>query len=518
MNDKIERIVIVGGGTAGWISAGILARKLAAYEGKVSITLIESPDIPIIGVGEGTWPTIRNTLQTIGVDETDFIRECDATFKQGAEFVNWQYTPEYDKKHSYFHPLSAVFHSAYDFNLAPYWLAQKERFGAYDFATTTQSKVSQLGLAPKKITTPAYSAIQNYSYHLNASKFADFLKSHCINKLSVNFISANVTQVETTDKQFITKVMTDRAGEVEGDFFIDCSGSKALLIGDALGVGWHSVSDIILNDTALAIQVPYPSPSHPIASHTIATAQECGWTWDIGLSNRRGIGYVYSSNHSTESQAEQVLRQYVGHQSEGLEIRKISLNLGYRKEFFKGNCVAIGMSAAFIEPLEASAIFLIEAAANMVAECFPRYRESLPIVAKKFNDTFKLRWDKSVDFIKLHYCISKRRDTQYWCDNTDSSTVPDSLQEKLTLWCTQVPNKYDFDYAFEPFVLDSYLFVLYGMGYDTKVDLSQLDTQKISLANAKFEEIKMISEKLQTELISHRELIDKVRQFGFQKI
>lgn len=514
----IDQVIIVGGGTAGWLSASILAKKLNSIDNaSVQVTLIESPTIPILGVGEGTWPTIRNTLQLIGVDESEFMRECDATFKQGAEFVNWRETPAAGTKHSYFHPLSAVFHSAYDFNLAPYWLLGKSG-QPYDFATTTQSRISMLGLGPKKITTPSYGAIQNYSYHLNANKFADFLKRHCTQKLGVKFISANVIDVNLDAQNHICSVMTDTAGEVCGDFFVDCSGSRALLLGQTLNVGWHKIDDIIFNDTALAMQVPYANDDAPIASHTIATAHESGWTWDIGLYNRRGVGYVYSSRHTTDERAEQVLREYVGLQAQGLEVRKIPLNLGYRERFWKGNCVAIGMSAAFIEPLEASAIFLVEAAANMLADAFPRNKASLEYVEIKFNDTFKLRWNKSIDFIKLHYCISGRRDSQYWRDNVEPSSIPVTLQEKLTQWQYNIPTKYDFDYAFEPFVLDSYLFVLYGLGFKTNLEGNQSAFADVQEANIKFNEINQLTDLLKNELPTHRQLINKVYKYGFQDI
>ncbi|NMH64729.1 tryptophan halogenase family protein [Shewanella salipaludis] len=514
----IDRVAIVGGGTAGWLAAAILAKKLNSLDPDgVQLTLIESPDIPILGVGEGTWPTIRSTLQSIGVDESEFMRECDATFKQGAEFVNWRETPLKGSKHSYFHPLSAVFHSAYDFNLAPYWLLGQSP-QPYDMATTTQSRISRLGLAPKKITTPSYGAIQNYSYHLNATKFADFLKRHCTQKLGVKFICANVIEVEQAGSGAISSLVTDTRGRVDADFFVDCSGSRAILLGQALNVGWHKIDDIIFNDTALAMQVPYSSPDAPIASHTIATAHEAGWTWDIGLHNRRGVGYVYSSRHSSAERAEAVLRDYVGAESEGLEVRKIPLNLGYREEFWKHNCVAIGMSAAFIEPLEASAIFLVEAAANMLADTFPRRRASLDYAGRKFNATFKLRWDKSIDFIKLHYCISGRRDSQYWRDNVAPTSIPDSLQEKLTQWRHHPPSKHDFDYAFEPFVLDSYLFVLYGMGFNTDLSANRSAFSDGEQALQKFAEIDKLSERLMAELPSHRHLLEKVYRFGFQTI
>ncbi|NOU50880.1 tryptophan 7-halogenase [Pseudoalteromonas sp. JBTF-M23] len=517
--NQINNIVIVGGGTAGWISAALLAKKLnASSQDGVSITLVESPDIPIIGVGEGTWPTIRKTLQEIGIAEDEFIKECDASFKQGAEFVNWYQDPAKIGKHSYFHPLNATFHAAYDFNLAPYWLLDEaENKQPYDLACATQSYISSQGFAPKSITTPQYDAILNYSYHLNANKFAKLLTKHAV-KLGVHHIQANIHHVHVDTAGFVKSVDTDTHGTVAGDFFIDCSGSKAIVLGEALGIKWKSISDIIFNDTALAVQVPYEKADSPIASNTIATAQAHGWTWDIGLQNRRGVGYVYSSAHTSEEHAYSTLVDYLGMPESDLSIRKLSLNLGYRQKFWHKNCVAVGMSAAFIEPLEASAIFLIEAAVNMIAEQFPRHVSELEYVEKQFNDTFTLRWEKSVDFIKLHYCISQRRDTQYWVDNVAQSSIPQSLQQKLQHWRYNVPSKYDFDYAFEPFVLDSYLFVLYGLKYNTDLQLKHSSYVHAQLANKKFNDVARLNEHLSSLLPTNRDLLEKILKNGLSKI
>ena len=520
MDGQVNRVLVVGGGTAGWLTAGILASTLNSKdENSVQITLVESPNIPILGVGEGTWPTIRSTLAKMGIDEGEFMRECDATFKQGSEFVNWM-NPVNGKTHSYYHPLSAVYHSAYDFNLTPYWLSGGYTDLPYDLAVASQSAICDLGLAPKKITTPAFEAIQNYSYHLNANKFADFLTKHCTENLGVEHLFANVKSVNLDDSGFIKSVDTDvdDHSELNADFFVDCTGSRSVLMGDALGVKWHGIEDYIFNDTALAMQVPYPQQDTPIATHTIATAQDAGWTWDIGLNNRRGVGYVYSSSHTSDDKAEQTLRQYIGSASDDLEARKLKLTVGYRQKFWNNNCLAIGMSAAFIEPLEASAIFLIDAGATMLAESFPHSKSVMGILEKQYNSTFQLRWDKTLDFVKLHYCISNRRDTAYWIDNCRQETIPESLQEKLMLWQHQIPSKYEFDYAFEPFVLDSYLFVLYGMNFQTNLSDYSAKFDNGKHAQMMFDNIARLTERLKGELPAQRELVDKVYQYGFQSI
>ncbi|NRA70044.1 MAG: tryptophan 7-halogenase [Gammaproteobacteria bacterium] len=522
MANRMDDILIVGGGTAGWLTAAILAKQLHAKSADgVNITLVESPTIPILGVGEGTWPNLRATLQKIGVDEGEFMRECDATFKQGAEFVNWAHTPQPDERDSYYHPLNTVFHSSYDFNLSAYWLmGQAPSDLPYDLAVASQARICNLGLAPKKITTPAYAALQEYSYHLNANKFAAFLTKHCVEKLGVKHLKANVIDVNLTDDGFIESVNTDVASlpQIKADFFIDSSGNNAVLIEKALGIDWHDIDDIIFNDTALAMQVPYPTPDHPISTHTIATAQPAGWIWDIGLHNRRGVGHVYSSKHMDDEQAEELLRQYIGPESDGITARKIKLRLGYRNKFWHKNCVAIGMSASFVEPLEASAIYLFDAAANMIADQFPRSRAALPHVERKFNQSFKMRMERTIDFIKLHYCVSQRRDTQYWRDNCDPKSIPDSLQWRLNHWQTHPPTKYDFDNAWEPFNLDSYLYVLYGMRYQTDLSGNHSAFAQGARAQKMFAEVDRITDVLSKILPQQRELIEKVYQHGFSKV
>ncbi|HTK71412.1 MAG TPA: tryptophan halogenase family protein, partial [Croceibacterium sp.] len=377
MVSPVKRIVIVGGGTAGWLTAGIIAaRHQGRMPGGFSVTLVESPTKPIIGVGEGTWPTLRTTLSKMGVSETDFFRECDAAFKQGAKFARWKSGAADD---AYYHPLMLPQGFA-RLNLVPHWLGNGASESFCD-AVCPQGKICDDGLAPKTITTPEYEALANYSYHLDAGKFAPFLQRHCTTKLGVSHVLADVRRVHLADDGDIRAIETEQAGEIEGDLFVDCTGFRALLIGEALGVPFKDCSDVLFCDTALAVQVPYDAENSPIATHTISTAQSAGWIWDVGLPTRRGIGYVYSSSHTSDEAAERELRAYLGPAGAHANPRKIPIRAGHRETSWKRNCVAIGLAAGFLEPLESSAIVLIELSAKLIAEQMPVNREVMDVVA-----------------------------------------------------------------------------------------------------------------------------------------
>ncbi len=354
-------------------------------------------------------------------------------------------------------------------NLAPHWLSN-DRGRNFSESVCPQEQICELGLAPKMITTPEYKAVVNYAYHLDAGKFAPFLQKHCTEKLGVRHVLADVQSVNQTESGDIRSVTTRQSGEIAGDLFVDCSGFSALLLGKALGVGFKSCSDVLFCDTALAVQVPYETPDAPMASHTISTAQSAGWIWDIGLPTRRGTGYVYSSRHSSDEQAHEVLMSYLGPRHKDLTPRKIPIRSGHREIFWKNNCVAVGLAAGFLEPLEASAIVLIELSAKLIAEQMPANREVMDIIAARFNEVTGYRWGRIIDFLKLHYVLTKRTDNQFWIDNVDPVTIPERLQKLLRLWKYQSPWFFDeFDRLEEVFPAASYQYVLYGMGFRTEV-------------------------------------------------
>ncbi len=506
--------MIVGGGTAGWLTAGVIAaRHLSRMADGFSVTLVESPNTPIIGVGEGTWPTLRSTLAKMGVSETDFFRECHSAFKQGAYFARWTTGAPDD---GYYHPLMLPqgFHRL---NLVPHWLALQDDVSFAD-AVCPQGRICDAGLAPKTITTPEYDAVANYAYHLDAGKFAVFMQRHCTQKLGVRHVLADVEQVELAENGDIDSIVTRQAGRIEGDLFVDCTGFKSLLLGQALGVPFKECGDILFCDTALAVQVPYENEQSPIATHTISTAQSAGWIWDVGLPTRRGVGHVYSSRHISDDEAERELRAYLGPIGADLPLRKIPIRAGHRDPCWKRNCVAVGLASGFLEPLESSAIVLIELSAKIIAEQLPSCREVMDVVAKRFNATTEYRWGRIIDFLKLHYVLTKRTDTAFWRDNLLPETIPERLQELLLLWKYQPPWFHDeFDRVEEVFPPASYQYVLYGMGYRTEVEHSAL-ARDAGQAERALRENRAQTEKLRTGLPRHRDLIDKIREHGLQPV
>lgn len=541
MSEVIKEIVIVGGGTAGWLTAGILAAEHVILDqpDTIKITLVESPTIATIGVGEGTWPSMRETLKTIGVSETEFLKECDASFKQGSHFIGWLH----GQNDHYYHPFSLP-ENYHNTNLANHWLHFSEQV-PFDRAVTFQAQLCEQGLAPKQITTPEYSFIGNYGYHLDAGKFSEFIKRHCVEKLGVNHILADVTEIKQADNGDIKSILCDtttkgssesygenysegldkasdkHSNEISGDLFIDCTGNKALLIAQTLNVPFVSQKHVLFNDRALAVQIPYDE-GQEINSATNATAQANGWIWDIGLQSRRGVGHVYSSAHCSDETARKTLEDYIAATCNAniseLNIRPLSFEPGHRAEFWRNNCLAIGMSAGFIEPLEASAIALIEQSAKYLANQLPKTRTTMNIVAKRFNLKFSQRWGQIIEFLKLHYILTKRSDTKYWRDAASRATLSEEFLEKLQLWQHQCPYNYDSFATEELFPSASYQYVYYGMGGQTERKITAKMQKERQQVNQILQDNQNKTNQLMKVMPSNRALLEKIRTFGLSKV
>jgi tryptophan 7-halogenase len=513
----MKHVVIVGGGSAGWLTAAVLAAQHRTASGTgLRVTLIESPDVGPIGVGEGTWPTMRDTLRKSGVTETDFIRECDASFKQGSKFQGWVSGRAGD---SYYHPF--VLPQGYtEVDLVTAWL-QRHAHVPFADLVSFQPHLCARGKAPKQLATPEYAAVANYAYHLDAGKFGLFLRKHCTERLGVRLVLDHVVGINSHANGDIESLQTQAQGALAGDLFVDCTGMQSLLLGKHYGVRFLSQKHVLFNDTALAVQIAYAAEDTPIESQTLSTAQSSGWIWDIGLPTRRGVGHVYSGAHISDDAAELELRSYIERTNGPQRIdapRKISFNPGYREKFWHRNCVAIGLSAGFIEPLEASALALVELSAAMLSDQLPATRELMDIAARRFNDAFSYRWERVIDFLKLHYVLTQRTDSQFWRDNCRTESIPERLREQLTLWRYLAPSRYDLFRVEEVFPSASYQYVLYGMGFRPEPSPAALRQDDVERADGFFREAAALTGRMLSALPDNRELIAHVKLNGLSKL
>jgi hypothetical protein len=509
MSSTVEHIVVVGGGSAGWLSAAVIA----AEHPHLRVTLVESPGVPPIGVGEGTWPSMRDTLHRVGVSESDFLRECDAAFKQGSRFDRWVSGAADDY---YFHPF--VLPQGYgDANLAAAWQGQHRDVPFADLVSF-QPHLCARGRAPKQAQTPEFAAVANYGYHLDAGKFGVFLGRHCTEKLGVRHLLDHVDEVVAKENGDIAALRLRAGGLLAGDLFVDCTGMQSLLLGGHYGVALRGQKHVLFNDSALAVQVPYPAPDTPISSQTTSTAQPNGWIWDIGLPTRRGIGHVYSSAHTSDEEAGRQLREYVAASGGPQDIapRKLHFEPGYRERFWQGNCVAIGLSAGFIEPLEASALALVELSAAWLADDLPATRAQMDVVAARFNEAFTYRWERVIEFLKLHYVLSRRSDSAFWIEHREAATIPERLRELLGLWRTRPPSRRDFPRIEEVFPSASYQYILYGMGGTLEGAARASDLPRE--ADRHFREAARLTAQMLPALPSNRQLLAHIRIHGLPRI
>lgn len=520
-NSKV-RIVVVGGGTAGWLTANLLAADhgTGPDEG-VDITLVESPEVKNIGVGEGTWPSMRTTLERIGLSETDLIRECDASFKQGSLFRQWHSNKT---ANHYFHPFSLpAGYQQLDF--ARYWQPNAQQLN-FASAASPQAHICSHGLAPKQIATPEYAFILNYGYHLSAAKFVALLTRHGTDKLGIKHIRDHVTEIrsqknDSAQQGPVRALATATSGEIEGDLFIDCSGFNAILIDQHYKIPFISRQDALFNDRALVLQLPYADEQAAIAPCTLSTAQKNGWVWDIGLSSRRGIGYVYSSAHESQPDAEQTLRRYLAtdigqQQADKASLRQLSFTSGHRQRFWIQNVVAVGLSAGFIEPLEASALALIEMSARFISDNLSGTKTQQALIAERFNQRFGYHWQGIVEFLKLHYCLSARNDSDYWQQNRQN--LDKALQEKLLLWQQQSPSVYDMPLAEELFPAASYQYVYYGMHGSTQFQPKRHTADEASRALKLVQDNQQKARRLAQVLPSNRDLINNIKRHGLTSL
>jgi tryptophan halogenase len=413
---RVRRVIIVGGGTAGWMTAAGLAKSLG---GTIDITLVESDAIGTVGVGEAVIPLIKSFHALLELNEKEFLRAVNGTMKLGIEFENWGRLGE-----SYFHPFGPTGVEAWAAQFQHYWLRARKQ-GNTD-ALRDFSLEASLAQAGK--FTLASEPQPQYAYHFDASLYAGLLR-----KLSeaegVKRVEGKVVDVQVNGENgFIESVQLESGEHLEGDLFIDCSGFRGLLIEQVLQAEWEDWSHWLRNDRAVAVQTELVSPPAP---YTRSTARTSGWQWKIPLQNRVGNGLVFSSDYMGEDEGKKTLLNNL----EGKplnEVRTIRFRTGRRVEQWVKNCVAVGLSSGFLEPLESTSIHLIQNSILRLVRMFPA-AEIAPSEVRQFNYETTKEIEQIRDFIILHYKVTQRRDSKYWVDCSEME-IPESLAHKIALF------------------------------------------------------------------------------------
>mgnify|MGYP001547454053 CR=1 FL=1 len=479
-----KKVLIVGGGSAGWMAAAYLEAALRDHgQRPVEISLGDSPDVPRIGVGEATVPHIRPILAVIGIDPLDFMKRVDGTFKQAIKYVNWlEGNGEY-------------FYHAFDkFQVQPIDRAalrwhMSDRSVPFGETTSIQPVICELGRTPIPQRGSQFGEPLKFAFHMNALKFADML-CEIGTARGVKHYLDHVTEVDMHDNGDIAAVLTKSGKRLEADLFVDCTGFAALLAEKKLEVDWVDCSQWLLCDRAITMNVPYEhhDPGY-VRPYTTASALSNGWVWEIPLETRKALGYVHSSAYISEDDARREIRAFEGPHAESLDTGTVHFKVGHRATAWAHNCVCVGLSGNFIEPLESTGLYLSDLAIVMLADHFP-FDDDSTAVAYRFNRVMANRFYEILDFINMHYCLTRRNDTEFWREVQKPERINDRLRAKLDFWRTKIPSASDFidqripgqtDWSLPSaglpgdhrppvdtagiFGLDSYEAILYGMDF-----------------------------------------------------
>lgn len=473
MVKPVNHVTIVGGGTAGWLTAALLqtyGRKKLAGRKPLKISLIESPNIPTVGVGEATVPAIVRTLQTAGFSEVEFFRRCNASFKLGVVFDNWN-TDKNGKPVTYINPFSRA-PNINGIEIANYF--RKYGAGPLDYVQTYAPTVDlwKAHKGPRMAGAKEFDNSMAFAYHLDAGKFATMLTEHCVAR-GVEHIRENVLEVEKDARGNIAALKLDKTGKHKVELVVDCTGFRGLIINEALKEPFLSYSKYLANDKAMAVQVAHPDPDK-IEPVTRSTALGAGWSWRVPLYNRIGTGYVYSSAHRTDEEARVEFLKHLGPLGKDAEPRVIPMRVGRNRNAWVKNCVAIGLSSGFIEPLESTAIYMIDMGIRWLLSYFPDSDYPDPL-RDRYNHLVDQLYDEVRDFVCLHYRLGNRTDSQYWIDARTELEISDKLAENIELWRYNLPLPYDLPFS-TLFDSGTYAAVLLGKRvYDTgyaKADIS----------------------------------------------
>jgi tryptophan halogenase len=452
MTDPIRSVVIAGGGTAGWMAAAALSKALPPE--RLKITLVESEEIGIVGVGEATIPIIQLFNKLLQIDEDEFIRATKGTFKLGIEFVDWL-----RPGHRYFHPFGRF---GDDFGVTPFhqqWLRARS-FGypvpLGDFSLNSVAALQGKFQRAASDSPPVFNTY-GYAYHFDASLYARFLRS-LAEATGVDRVEGKIAEVKLRpDDGFVESLRLEDGRTLEGELFIDCTGFRALLIGQALDVGYEDWSAYLPCDRALA--VPTERNADPIP-YTRSIARSAGWQWRIPLQHRTGNGYVYCSKYISDEDAREELLANLDAPPLA-DPRPLRFTTGRRTEQWHKNCVSLGLASGFLEPLESTSIHLIQTGITKLASLFPD-RSFDPAVIREYNRQAREETDSIRDFLVLHYHATERSGQAFW-DYCRTMPIPDTLAYKLDLFRSS--GRYP-ELGYDLFKLTSWVAVMIGQGID----------------------------------------------------
>jgi hypothetical protein len=477
-DERIRSVLVVGGGTAGWMTAAYLVK---AFGPHVRITLLEAPSIPRIGVGEATVPNLQKVLfDFLGIPEEEWLREVNGSFKTAVKFINWRKHEPGESGNAFYHPFG-ILPSVDGVPLPQYWFhltggGQQP----VDYACFREPVLMDAKRAPK--FADGRRAVV-HAWHFDAHLVAAFLSRWAVAH-GVTHVLDQVTGVSLDQAGGIGSVHTAARGAMSADLYVDCTGFRGLLINKALGEPFIDMKGYLLCDSAVAAPVPNDDEQHGIEPYTSAIAMRAGWTWKIPMLSRFGSGYVYSSHFATEDEAAQDFCALWGLDASRTELNRIRFRTGRNRRAWVRNCVSIGLSSCFLEPLESTGIYFITASIYQLAKHFPTRRLD-PDLIDRFNREIEFMFDDSRDFIQAHYLTSTREDAPFWLANKHELTLSDNIREKLALFRTGLPvnppisseeNYYgSFDCEFRNFWTNgSYYCILTGMGLYPERPLSRL--------------------------------------------
>ena len=418
------KIIILGGGTAGWMAANLFAKRWSAEQ--VSITLIESPTIGIIGVGEGSTPSLKQFFETLDIAESKWMPRCNATYKLNIRFADWSpLSGVKNYSHPFFSQLDTFTQSAFFVN------CHTRRLGL-DVHTTPEDffingVLDQQSKLP--ITPPNFMFDMQYGYHFDSHLLGGFLAEHA-QKHGVLMRQETIVNVLRHDTGDIAALQTEADEIIQGDFFVDCSGFASVLMQKALGVKFQSFKENLFNDSAVVMPTAI---SQKIPLETRAQALSAGWCWKIPLTNRFGNGYVYSSDFISPEQAEREFRLHLGATDADIECRHLKMRVGQLENHWSHNCLGLGLSQGFIEPLEATALHLVQTAIELFIDHFTQGNFTA-LHRNSFNKNIHERFARVRDYIVAHYKLNTRNDSDYWRANRNNMNLSESLLQILDVW------------------------------------------------------------------------------------